>query len=578
MGKSISSRNRIANIVSGGEDILSKPDPFVKKYANKTVPIVSARTNSGLGTYAGSWTEAEIKHLLRRATFGASKQSIDLLKSMDLASAVNFLVDNPVMPNSYPVNVYQSMYPDTEGVPPGVSWVYYNTPYANDGNLNAMRITYSFKPWWMGLMINQDVHLLEKMTLFWANYFGTQTSGEFAFPKAIWQHHNMLRQNALGNFRTIIKQVTVDPHMLLYLNGDFNSASAPDENYARELQELFTVGKGPDSHYTEEDVRQAAKILTGWRRKDRPDGFFDTVFDDTQHDTTDKTFSSFYNNRVIPGRAGADGQLETDDLIDMLLSANETAKYVCRRLYRWFVYYVIDDQVEANVITPLADILRNNNYELAPVLKALFQSEHFFDPLNRGCMIKSPVDLYVGYCREFRLFIPYTPVEAQYQHWDHFKFESELAGQAIGDPPNVAGWKAYYQEPMYNQIWISSDAIQKRSDALSTYPSVYGYPLSSGFIIRVDSIWLAQQFANPEDPNAVVANLSNYLLPQPATAAQLASMKAILLSTLGTDHYWTDAWNAYMGDMANPTKEGVVRDRLNALVSFITELEEYQLC
>jgi uncharacterized protein (DUF1800 family) len=551
-------------------------DPVFKEYANKELPFSNARTNSGTNQYTGSWSAAETLHLLRRITFGASQKSIDQLKGLNLSDAVDLLIDNPQLPVSYPVNVYQNIYPDTQGVPFGESWVYFNAPTNNDGDLNYNRINYSFKPWWIGLMINQDTHILEKITLFWANHFGTQIE-DFNFPRAVWQHYATLRTHSLGNFRTLLKLITIDPHMLMFQNGNFNSASAQDENYARELQELFTIGKGPASAYTEDDVKQAAKILTGWRRKEEPDGSYSTYFNDAQHDITNKKFSSFYKKRVIKGRAGADGQLETDDLIDMLLATDEAAKYICRRLYRWFVYYVIDDATEANVITPLADIFRSNNYEIAPVLKALFKSEHFFDPLNRGCIIKSPVDFYIGFCREFRIDIPYDPVAARYNHWQHFKDQCEQAAQKIGDPPNVAGWPAYYQTPIFYQAWINSDTIQKRVSVITTYSSTYGYPIDNGYTVKIDSIRFNQQFPNPEDPAAVVANFAGYLLPQPVSDAEIANMKTILLSTIGTDHYWSDAWNAYMGDSRNATKEGVVRERLNALVSYITTLEEYQL-
>jgi hypothetical protein len=579
MENNLTRREFLSQTVAGtltGDSDKTAEDPFFKKYANAALPSGGARTQAGLEYYAGTWLEADILHLLRRLTFGATKASVDLLKTMDVFSAVDKLIDNPVMPTSFPVNVYQPIYPDTQGVPYGDSWVYFSAPYNNDGDLNYNRINYSFKPWWTGQMINQDLHILEKMTLFWANHFGTQIEG-FNFPKAVWQHHSTLRSNALGNFRTLLKLITIDPHMLLFQNGNSNSASAPDENYARELQELFSVGKGAGAAFTEEDVKQAAKILTGWRRKDEFDGFYSTWFNEAQHDTSTKQFSSFYNNRVIAGRSGAAGQQETDELLSMILATDEAAKYICRRIYRWFVYYVIDDATEANVITPLAAIFRNSNYEISAVLKALFKSAHFFDSVNRGCIIKSPVDFYIGYCREFKIDIPYDPVDVRYACWQHFKVRCEQADQRIGEPPNVAGWPAYYQTPIFYQAWINSDTIQKRADGISTYPSIYGYPLTNGFIIRIDAIRFTKQFPNPEDPNAVIKNFCTYLLPQPMSDGELANMKTILLSTLGTDHYWTDAWFNYLGDSANPVKEGIVRERLNALVSYITNLEEYQL-
>src|SRR6478672_11169439 len=147
--------------------------------------------------------------------------------------------------------------------------------------------------------------------------------------------------------------------MLRYLNGYLNTATAPDENYGRELQELFTIGKDPVTNlapYAEDDVKNAAKILTGHRINGNTFSYF---FDATRHDSTDKTFSTFYNNTVIKGRTGAAGAQETDDLLNMIFAKNEVSKFIVRKLYRWFVYYVIDETTEANVIEPLATIFRD---------------------------------------------------------------------------------------------------------------------------------------------------------------------------------------------------------------------------
>ncbi|MEO5682090.1 MAG: DUF1800 domain-containing protein [Chitinophagaceae bacterium] len=551
-------------------------DPFFEKYANREMPFANARTNSGLDLYTSTLSEKDLLHLLRRTTFGATTQSVNTLKSMTLVQAVDYLVDNPQIPNSYPVNVYQPWYPDTQGCPFDTSWVYFNAPDNDDHVLAQNRISYSFKPWWFGEMINQPTHLMEKMTLFWANHFGAQTE-DFNTPKAIFQHYNTLRTHGLGNFRTLIKAITIDPHMLMFQNGNYNTASAPDENYARELQELFTVGKGPASVYTENDVQQAAKILTGWRRLAQPTGFYTSYFKDSEHDDSNKQFSSFYNNRVIAGRAGQDGQYETDDLIDMILSVDEVAKYICRRIYRWFVYYVIDDAAEQNVIAPLASIFRAHNYEIAPVLKALFCSEHFFDPVNRGCIIKSPIDLYVACAREFGIPIPVSPQSDKYRHWQHYKDKCDEVGQKLADPPNVAGWPAYYQYPVFYQIWMNADTVKKRLNAITSYIDAYGYPLSnSSTTVKINSISYNMQFPNPQDPNEVVRNFCRYLLPQDVSAAQTAYMKNILVKQ-GADHYWSDAWNTYVYDTSNDIARVTVQERLNDLIRHIITLEEYQL-
>ena len=557
----------------------AQEDPFFKKYANKEMPFAGHRTTTGLAPYTGALTDDVILHLLRRTTFGASKKSVEVLKTMtSAADAVSYLIYNQQFPSDTPVNNYQPEYPDTQGCPYGDSWVYYPGAENNDSLLAFYRTEYSFKAWWMGVMINQPTHILEKMTLFWSNHFGARTN-EFNDPKAVYQHYNTIRTNALGNFRVLIKAITIDPHMLKFLNGYLNGKRAPDENYARELQELYTVGKGPGSQYTEEDVKQMAKILTGWRRQATGNGNFYTYFDDTDHDTSNKQFSSFYNNTLIYGKTGQDGQYETDDLLKMILDTDEAAKYICRCIYRWFVYYVIDDAEEQNVIAPLAKIFRDNNYDILPVLYALFTSEHFFDPLNRGCIIKSPIDLFIGLNREFVIPIPDVPLDMHYKHWIHFKVSCDETGQKLADPVDVSGWPAYRQQPVFYEAWINSTTIQKRAESLNYY-STTGKQLENYSLTRVkiDSIATIKRFDNPGDPNAVVNDFIKFMLPLPVSGTQFSLMKTILLTTsTAPDAYWTSAWNAYIAFPGDPANESTVRNRLDELVGYITRLEEYQL-
>lgn len=570
------------NNAPGQDPVTGNPDPLptdenFRKYANKTVPFQIARTQAGINPYTETLSEDDVLHLLRRTTFGAPKAAVDQLKTMTLTQAVDYLIDNPVMPTSLPLNNYQNSYADPQGVPFGSPWVDFVAPDAADGTLNSYRTGYSFKPWWMAQMMFQQTHILEKMVLFWHNHFSTQT-GVTNAPKAVWGHFKMLRTNALGNFRTMVKQVTVDPHMLIYLNGNSNSKSAPDENYGRELQELFMVGKGPDSHYTEDDVKAAAKVLTGWRRTlNATDGSYSYTFNSSVHDTTNKQFSAFYNNTVITGQTGAAGANETDALIGMILNTTECAKYIVRCLYRWFIYYVIDDTTEANVITPLADIFRNGNYEIAPVLKALFKSEHFFDPVNRGCIIKSPVDLYVTLVREFNLQMPTSPVDVQYAYWKYMSDRAAVEAQNIGDPPNVSGWLAYYHEPQYYEAWISSATIQVKESNLNNFTKSGVSTGGNSFKMKVDSMAFIKQFPNPEDPNAVVANFIKYLLPQDLSASQKTYLKSILLSNQVTDSYWTTAWQAYAASPNDSTLLGTVKSRLDTLINYMVSLEEYLL-
>lgn len=548
------------------------------------------RTNSGIAPLSGPLTQRQALHLLRRATFGASKAHVDLLTGKTITEAVSLLVDNPVQPTTKPVNSYQKAFNkpdqnvDTQGCAFGNVWVDHVPPanweQDNDlGSLEFYRAMYSLIPWWFGQMINQPMHVQEKLNLFWVNHFSA-IEEENRDCKALWRYYTTIRNNTLGNFKTLIKEITIDPNMLFFLNGHYNTASAPDENYGRELQELFTLGR--DAGYDQvEDVKAAAKVLTGWRRKTETNGTYTSFFEPTRHFTGNKQFSAFYNNKIITGKTGAAGAGETDELIDMIFQKPETAKFICRRLYKWFIYYKIDAAAEANVITPLADIFRANNYNIAPVIKALFSSEHFFDVVNLGVMIKSPVDVYVAMLREFNVQLAASPVDKQYGHWRYFKDRCDAANQRLADPPNVAGWPAYYQEPVFYRFWVTSDTINKRLKLLNDFSSKSTTGVTvEGVKIKINSIAYNQSFGNAiaGDPNAVVNNFVTFLLPQDVSDAQKSIMKNILLTNQTSDFYWTNAWNAYIANPADVMAEGTVRSRLDDLVNYITRMEEYQLC
>jgi uncharacterized protein (DUF1800 family) len=528
---------------------------------------------SGLSPYTGSFTQVELQHLLKRTLFGVSKDDLNYFGGKVLADVLNELL-NPVSTTPLPpVKEYTTSttaaLPDT-AVAQGTTWV---GDTNNDGTVQSQRRG-SFKKWWMGRMINQDRSILEKMTLFWHNHFATEMN-DVSNAQYIYKHHQLLRTQALGNFKTLTRAVTVDPAMLVYLNGQLNTRTAPDENYAREIQELFCCGKGPDSLFTEADVKAAARVLTGWRNNATT---YSSFFDPNRHDTNPKVFSSFYNNTVIAGRTGSTaGDIELDELINMIFNVQEVAKYICRRLYRWFVYYDIDASVETNIITPLANIFRASNYEVKPVLKALLQSEHFFDTLSRGCQIKSPVDLVVGMCREFNIQFPVsTDYVSNYGHWNYMVSMVSNMQQNIGDPPDVSGWKAYYQEPQFYQIWINSDTLPKRNQFTDTM-IVSGYSFN-GRRTQIDGIAFARTVSNPADPNVLINELIAHLFRIDLSTTSKAQLKRdILLSGQTSDHYWTDAWNLMISNPSNSANTTTVRNKVRDLIKYLMNLAEYQL-
>jgi uncharacterized protein (DUF1800 family) len=529
--------------------------------------------NGGLAPFTGAWTENEVIHLLKRTLFGATRADINYFKKLSLQQSVDELL-NPTAPlPDLPVKEYtvpaSATNPDTN-ITQGATWV---LDVNNDGTVNSLRMN-SFKKWWMGVMINQDRSIREKMTLFWHNHFATET-GTIGNAQYVYKHHLLLRTYALGNFKALTRAITIDPAMLVYLNGERNTKSAPDENYGRELLELFCCGKGPESLYTEDDVKAAAQVLTGWRNDAAT---ISSYFDNKRHDPGNKTFSAFYGNTVIQGKNSATaGDEELDALLDMIFATQETAKYISRRLYRWFVYYDIDSTVEANIITPMANLLRANNYEIKPVLSALLKSEHFFDVLAKGCQIKSPVDLIVGTCRELQVaFQPATDYLTNYGFYSYLVNWANNMQQSIGDPPDVSGWKAYYQEPQFYEVWITSDTLPKRNQFTDTMVQ-NGYTFN-GKKLFIDVAEFAKTLPKPEDPNQLIDDILKLIYRIDLSAASKNQLKTdILLGGQAADYYWTDAWNVFISNPGNTSNTTTIRNRLRDLLKYFMNLAEYQL-
>jgi uncharacterized protein (DUF1800 family) len=404
----------------------------------------------------------------------------------------------------------------------------------------------------------------------------------------------MLRRNALGNFKTFVKEVTLDPNMLRYLNGYKNVKTAPDENYGREVQELFTQGKGPNSLYTETDVKTAAKLLTGWNVRQAtfkldpndatevPKNRWESYFTLANHDITDKTFSAHYNNTVIKGTSTAAApDTEVITFVNMLLATDESSKYIVRRLYRFFVYYVIDATIETEVIAPLAAIFRQN-YDIKPVLSALFNSQHFFDMANRDALIKSPIDHLVGMVREFNTVFPTsTDYVQQYGSWYQLVANGNGAdqqGQALANPPNVAGWPAYYQEPTFHEFWINTDTLPKRLRFADQFFTATGYNLGNNKKIYADVLTFTDQFGQDAyDPNLLVTRALEMMYRIPVSDTFKAYLKTtILLNGQASDHYWTDAWTAYK-TTPSAVNANIVVTRLTKLYKFLADRPEYQL-
>ena len=531
----------------------------------EAIPVLTIE--GGLEPYAGPWNDQAVVHFLRRLTYGVRKEDLVRFKAMTLDQAIEEMIQASPNP-APPINDYNDADYTDPNVPFGATWV--NESF--DPDAASARVV-SLKKWLIQQAIEQEATIHEKMVQFWHNHLVVQLWDAY-MPEASYRHFTMIRNQALGNFKTLVKDMTTDTSMLVYLNGFLNSKEAPDENYSRELQELFCIGKGPNANFTEGDVQQMARVLTGWTLRWPAR---ETIWNGWAHDTGDKQFSSFYNNTIITGRSGPNaGEEELQDLMDMLFDNDETALFLCRKLYSYFIYAEISDQAERDVIQPLAQIMRDNNYEMIPVLKALFRSAHFFDAEIRSAQIKSPMDFLVGFWRTTDVKIP--------TNWDRYQeglvyntmlWNMSGMGQQIGDPPNVAGYPAYYQTPIFDKSWITTDTITTR--ALDTDSFIFwGFwtPMEN---LNVDLIEFVRLFDNPKDPNDLIEEaflLCCGLTPSDRVRTQF---KNILLSNQATDSYWLNAWLEFEADPNDENKRNIVDSRLRNMFRRLFQLAEYQL-
>ena len=540
----------------------------------KTARRSSAITD-GLDEYTGEWTTIEVGHLLKRTLFGVTQNDLNYFKGLPMSQAVDALLHPTAAPASVPLNSYSSNgYMDPTGVIAWDTWINTGIDYP-DSELNTKRLD-SLKCWWIGQMLNENRSIHEKLTLFWHNHFAVDSLAHIVdIPARPWyDYYLILRANALGNMKQMVKTMTLSPAMLCFLNGNSNKKTSPNENYGRELQELYTIGKGVDSHYTEDDVRAAARVLTGHS----VDSNFNYIFDVAGHDDQNKSFSNFYGNTIITGRSGAAGATELDDLLNMIFSNPESAKFICRKIYSFFVYYKMDDTVETNIITPLAQVFRNSGYDITTVMSVLLKSDHFYNmAYSSACLIKSPLDFVLGLMREYQVKMP-DPSDygSSYSAWELILQTTSQLQQEILRVPEVAGWYAYYQATAFHELWINSVTYSMRN--AFTDQMITSGAMMNMVPLLIDPLAFASSLANPGDPNLLLSESLDILYRVPLSAETILSLKqTILLDGLTTDYYWTTAWNAYLANPTDMVAQGTVFSRLQTLYKYLMNLPEYHL-
>lgn len=522
-----------------------------------------------LTPYTGPWTKAEAAHLLRRTMFGPTNQQILDAVANGMNTTVTTLLQIPAV--SDPL----SFHPDESIAAFGTTWV--NSVYPTDP-IQAQAVEtarqWSLGGWIMERINTEQVSIAEKMCLFWQNHFAA-TAGFDA--RATYDYHMLIRQHALGNFRQFVKDITIDPNMLLFLNGATNNVFSPNENYARELLELFTIGKGPQigpgdyTNYTEDDVAAAAKILTGYYvdglRSDTLTSV-SAVYNGILHDTSTKTMSAHFGSAVIPDN----GANEYADLIDVIFQQNEVANFICRKLYRYFVCFDLTTNVETNVIPDMAATLVANNYDVLPVLTQLFTSEHFYDISVRGAIIRGPLDMLYSMFNATGTSPNFNLATDQEMLLNLYWF-AEVMGQAYAAPPSVAGWPAYYQEPAFSKLWANSTILKTRFDVVYLVTILTGIPVN-GDNLKLDALNFVDNLSFPTDAPTVIDDMCDIFCPKGVDAVQKAILKSILTNGQ-PDFEWTLQYNEYLANPGNLTYSDPVRIRVEFVLARLFQMPQF---
>jgi len=484
------------------------------------------------------WDTNAINHLYHRLGFGASYSDIQAALKSSPAEIIQALMDDQLVTDGMPDP------PDGWErwliVPPYTGTVHELHQEEEDGYYTAKT---DIRCQWTVLMSEPNVHLREKLTLFWHNHFVVDEETVY-HPQSLYRYFKFLRGNSWGNFKDMVSEMTIMPAMLVYLSGVWSSKDSLNENYARELMELFTMGrvdKDGNENYSQDDIRQLALAYTGWRY----------LFDTTKQDLCQPYFANYYfdfDTKATP--FGADSKvygllaakqyaLFTDsldkieaDAIELLfqMRSEQIAWFICRKIYRSFVYDNADTPEGQQVVDQLAQMLLDNSWNLKPVMLTLFQSEHFFDPAFRGCNIKSPYEYMVGLMRKLDLEM------TTYRAGSIWIFGMDT-NQWIGFPPNVKGWPGY-------RTWLNSATLPKRNNnfakQLIINGSIPGQGINphNGFsfdpvgLIDYDVLSWARQFPDyAGDLTAFASQIGEYLCaikPDDDTIAKIVSASGII--------------------------------------------------
>jgi uncharacterized protein (DUF1800 family) len=496
------------------------------------------------------WDYGKAAHLLRRAMIGPT--------DAEIRSAVEEGLDATIERLTRPFEPTRDLIDYWAGEEPSIS------PPEGDQALGLAWTAEKLKRrellgrWYLKVIVTAPVTLQERMTLFWHNHFVSEMR-VVEYAEWMYGQNQLLRRSALGNFRQLVRDITIDMAMLIYLNGVDNyvawNGRFINENYARELMELFTIGPVDwegRPNYSQEDVREGARALSGWARTASPRG---------EHYAG--LASRFVEDRWDPGEKsflGRKGAWRALDVVDIIFEerAEQAARFICEKLYRQFVHDIPDRRIVAG----MASTLRGAGWEIEPVLRQLLTSEHFYDPINIGALDHDIINYHIAFIRGMKLrniadFDPALPI---FPPGDLLGRLLKL-GQMPFYPPNVKGWPR-------GRAWVSASTLPARqkfaidvvtartteADRPSDYPR-YAF----------DPIALARSFPNPDDPRLLCRDIATFLLGTPPSEKEVEMLLATLIGG-GVDYEWD------LNDMAQRPA-----DRIRRMLKALVLLPKFQL-
>lgn len=385
-----------------------------------------SQIRAGLEPYEPTLTRREITHLLRRATFGADPERVNNLLGRTAPEIVNELV---LTASDYTINP----------LPPKPSWADEAKPNRRDTPSDIVREYNENNIVWLSELGQEMISLFrngglrERLTLFWHNHFVTEIE-VYELAVYAYRYLDMIRANCIGNFKEFVRAIGLTPAMLIYLNGDTNEKSSPNENYARELLELFTMSpkdRFGNDNYTQQDIEEIARALTGWFVNE------EAIAPELFHKEFDEGSKTFL------GRTGA---FDYNDVVDVIFEERpfQIAEFICTNIYREFVF----DEPDLDIVQGMVDIFLDNDFQIEPVVSTLLSSAHFFETRFFGAQIKSPANVIVGMLLE-------TSFDPGANTLAYLVSQFEDMEQVLLDPPDVSGWRGY-------RSWLSTSTLPIR--------------------------------------------------------------------------------------------------------------------